>query len=62
MAEQRPTEAEAARAVSFATAALGAGGHEVTDPYLNDLMWQQARGELSGDEARRLALRHILGR
>lgn len=32
----RFTEAEAADRLAFADAALGAAGHEVTDPYLNE--------------------------
>src|SRR5699024_6653835 len=58
----RYTEAEAADRLSFAEAALGAAGHEVTDPVLKDLLAQQARGEISGDEARERSRRHILGR
>ncbi|MDN5703944.1 MAG: hypothetical protein L0K41_01660 [Yaniella sp.] len=55
------TEAEAAAMMSFATGALGAAGHEVTDPYLNELAWQNARGEISGDEARELGRKYIIG-
>lgn len=58
----RYTEAEAADRLSFAQAALGAAGHEVTDPVLRELLARQARGEISGDEARELSRRHILGR
>lgn len=56
------TEAEAADRLAFADAALGAAGHEVTDPYLNELARRQARGEISGDEARELGRKHIIGR
>jgi len=58
----RFTEAEAADRLAFADAALGAAGHEVTDPYLNELAARQARGEISGDEARELGRKHIVGR
>lgn len=57
----RYTEAEAAGRLSFVQAALGAAGHEVTDPVLKELLARQARGEISGDEARELGRRHILG-
>lgn len=56
------TEAEAAQRLAFAQAALGAAGHEVTDPYLTDVLARHARGELSGDEARELSRKHITGR
>lgn len=58
----RYTEAEAADRLAFANAALGAAGHEITDPYLNELGERQARGEISGDEARELGRKHIIGR
>ena len=58
----RYTEAEAADRLAFAEAALGAAGHQVTDPVLKELLAQQARGEISGDEARERSSRHILGR
>lgn len=60
--EEHVTEAQAAERLAFAAAALGAAGHEVTDPYLKDLLARQARGELSGDEARKLGRKHIIGR
>ncbi|MFV0428254.1 MAG: hypothetical protein ACK5KO_02320 [Arachnia sp.] len=56
------TEAEAADRLAFADAALGAAGHEVTDPYLRELLQRHARGEISGDEARELSRKHIIGR
>jgi len=37
---------------------LGAAGHEVTDPYLRDLAQQAIRGELTIEEALRLAREH----
>lgn len=56
------TEAEAADIMAFANGALGAAGHEVTDPYLNEVAWQHARGEISGDKARELSRSYVLGR
>lgn len=58
----RDTEADARERIAFADAALALAGHEVTDPNLNDLAARQARGELSGEEARQLGLQHITGR
>ena len=58
----RDTEADARERIAFAEAAWALAGHEVTDPYLNDLAARQARGELSGEEARQLGLQHITGR
>lgn len=58
----RCTEAEAAERLAFAEAAQGAAGHEVTDTYLKELLAQQSRGEISGDEARERSRRRILGR
>ena len=58
----RDTEADAREWIAFADATLALAGHEVTDPYLNDLAARQARGELSGEEARQLGLQHITGR
>ena len=58
----RDTEANTRERIAFADAALALAGHEVTDPYLNDLAARQARGELSGEEARQLGLQHITGR
>jgi hypothetical protein len=34
----------------------------VTDPYLNELARRQALGEISGDEARELGRKYIIGR
>ncbi|WP_029067971.1 hypothetical protein [Jonesia quinghaiensis] len=55
------TDEEAADRLAFAEAALGAAGHEVTDPYLRELLAQHARGEISGDQARELGRKHISG-
>lgn len=38
--------------IVFADAALALAGHQVTDPYLNELIARQVRGELSGEQAR----------
>ena len=57
----RFTEAEAADRLKFANAALGAAGHQVTDPYLNEIAAQFARGEITFEEAAELGDRHILG-
>ncbi len=56
------TEAQAADRLAFAAAALSAAGHEVTDRYLTDVLARHARGEISGDEARELSRKHIIGR
>ncbi|MPV50854.1 hypothetical protein GCG21_12710 [Pseudactinotalea sp. HY160] len=58
----RYTEAEAADRLAFADAALGAAGHEVTDPYLLAVGERFARGEISIEEAGELGRRHVLGR
>ena len=55
------SDEEAAVRLQFADAALGAAGHQITDPYLNEIAARLARGELSGDEARELGRKHILG-
>ncbi|WP_139738375.1 antitoxin VbhA family protein [Actinomyces wuliandei] len=47
--------------LAFARAALGAAGHEVTDPYLVDVLQRHAHGEITGDQARDLSRRHVLG-
>jgi hypothetical protein len=56
------TEAQAADRLTFAEAALGAAGHQVTDPYLNDVAARFARGEITIEEAAELSDRHILAR
>ena len=55
-------EGEATRRLSFAAAAMGAAGHEITDPYLLELAERQVLGELTGEEARALGVKHVLGR
>lgn len=55
-------KSDAARRLAFADAALATAGHEVTDPYLNELASRQARGELTGQQARRLGVEYILSR
>lgn len=44
-------EAEVQRRMSFADGALGAAGHEVTDPELRELLRQVAAGALTAEEA-----------
>lgn len=58
----RYSEAQAADRLAFADAALGAAGHEVTDPYLNEVAARFARGEITIEEAGALSDRHVLGR
>lgn len=53
------SEAEIARRIAFADAALGAAGHEVTDPVLRDLTRQVAAGTISADEAIARSIVHI---
>lgn len=47
--------------VDFADAALGAAGHEVTDPVLRGLMERYARGELTLEEAQAAGRALIFG-
>jgi hypothetical protein len=56
------SEVDVARHLSFADGALGAAAHEVTDPYLRELVERQVRGELTGEEARALGVRYVLAR
>ena len=44
-------ELRAIRAMDFADGAMGAEGHQVTDPALRDVLWRFARGDLSIGEA-----------
>lgn len=60
--DARFTEAQAADRLAFADAALGAAGHQVTDPYLNEVAARFARGEITIEEAGELSDRHILAR
>lgn len=53
---------ESADRLAFAEAALGAAGHQVTDPYLVEVLASHAAGEIDGDQARELSRRHIIGR
>ncbi len=50
---------EALEATVFADAVLNLAGHVVTDPYLNELHYQAARGIITGDQERALILAHI---
>ena len=54
-------EAEVERRLSFADAALGAAGHEVTDPALRAISRRLAAGEVTGDEAAALVKAQLLG-
>lgn len=47
------------QAMAFADGALGAAGHQVTDPYINDLIRQRLEGEISMDEFERCVDAHI---
>jgi len=55
------TEADAGKATSFADAALGVAGHQVTDPILRELMHRSARGEITIEEAIARGREHIVG-
>jgi hypothetical protein len=55
------SEAEIERRMSFADAALGAAGHEVTDPELRAISRRVAAGDITGDEAAVLVKAHLLG-
>ena len=52
-------QTEVQRRISFADAALGAAGHQVTDPILNGLARQAAGGTLTTEEAIARGLKHI---
>jgi hypothetical protein len=54
-------EAEVERRMSFADAALGAAGHEVTDPAVLAIHRRLAADEITGDEAAALVSEHLLG-
>ncbi|MFB2580888.1 antitoxin VbhA family protein [Herbiconiux sp. P15] len=54
-------EVEVERRMSFADAALGAAGHEVTDPALRAISRRLAAGEVTGDEAAALVKAQLLG-
>ncbi|MDO4887758.1 MAG: hypothetical protein Q3979_03490 [Actinomycetaceae bacterium] len=62
LSEAQLAEMQAADRLAFAEAALGAAGHQVTDPYLTDVLAKHARGEISGDQARELSRKYIIGR
>ncbi|MYM20459.1 hypothetical protein GSY69_10910 [Brevibacterium sp. 5221] len=63
MTEQPTTQTRPAvsteEAMAFADGALGAAGHQVTDPYINQLRRQRLEGEISMDEYQCLAVAHI---
>ncbi|NQX37079.1 hypothetical protein [Herbiconiux sp. VKM Ac-2851] len=54
-------EADVERRMSFADAALGAAGHEVTDPTVRAISRRLAAGEVTGDEAAALVKSQLLG-
>ena len=56
-----PSQAEVDKRLSFARAALGVAGHEVTDPVLKDLLDQVAREEITAEQAVAEARHHIQG-
>ena len=55
-------EAEVERRLSFADAALGAAGHQVTDPVVLAIHRRLAAEEITGNEAAALVSEHLLGR
>lgn len=55
------TPQEAADRLAFANAALALAGHEITDPYLNEVAQRFARGEITVEEANELGRHHIRG-
>lgn len=44
-------ELRAIRAMDFADGAMGAEGHQVTDPVVRELLWKVARDELTASQA-----------
>lgn len=52
-------DAEVERRMTFADGALGAAGHEVTDPVLRDLSRRVIRGEITAEEAIAAGFAHI---
>lgn len=59
---QPTSDADVAARLDFAAGALGAAGHEVTDPGLVSLIQRFARGEISIEEAGRLGDQLAAGR
>ncbi|UFU15919.1 hypothetical protein LQK89_17265 (plasmid) [Curtobacterium sp. C1] len=51
--------AEADRRVDFADAALGAAGHQVTDPILRDYARRVAEGTMTAEAAIAAGMAHI---
>lgn len=47
--------------IAFADAALGAAGHEITDPVTRAIIARVAREEITGDEAVAQIRRHVQG-
>ena len=56
-----PSQAEVDTRLSFARAALGVAGHEVTDPVLKYLLERVAREEITAEQAVADARRHVQG-
>ncbi|MCS5735670.1 antitoxin VbhA family protein [Herbiconiux daphne] len=54
-------QADVERRMSFADAALGAAGHEITDPAVRAISRRLAAGEVTGDEAAALVKAQLLG-
>ncbi|WP_157078893.1 antitoxin VbhA family protein [Herbiconiux solani] len=55
------SETEIERRMAFGDAALGAAGHEVSDPELRAISRRVAAGEITGDEAAALVRTQLLG-
>jgi hypothetical protein len=52
--KSKPTPEDVQKTIAFVDGALGAAGHQVTDPETRELLRRQAAGEITGDEARAL--------
>lgn len=48
-------DSRVAEKMAFVDAGLGLAGHEITDPYLRQLLERQSQGEISAEETIRLA-------
>lgn len=48
---QPTSDADVAARLDFAAGALGAAGHEVTDPFVLELCERVARQQITGDQA-----------
>lgn len=54
------TDEEAKECLSFADGILGMAGHEVNDPYLDEITLRFLRDEISAEEANELSKNYIL--